>query len=1178
MEKILNKYLNNIPKSDINNYKEEIDVLVSKIDDKDIRNIGIVAPYGAGKSSLIKTYKDENKALKRNKKKIIEISLLDLTSKTSSKQEGDDEDKNSAAKSSANDSLLEKSILEQMFFKEDKSKLPLSRIDRIHGRFWISLLKSALIILSIVSVILSILEFNHILPCSSGSLFYIFFGVSVLFVLATVTSFIVSSNIRKISIKNIEIEFTKINNGSVLNLFLDEIIYYFKKTKIDVVIFEDIDRFDSINIFTKLREINQVINDNKRINRKITFIYCVSDEFFASASDRAKFFDFMISFLPVLTPQNVADHIFDAVGNGQLSDLFIQRVSRFIHEKRILNNIVNDYYFFSKKLLQIDDDVSKNEKLFAMMTYKNLCFEDYVLLQKGEGELVGLFNTKKMELIQAYTKALKNQIAEIDKKIEESKNNVLVIKNISNLKEMIAGILAKSGSTSTSIPSGYFELDSIETFKDIKAGIYIKISSIANYYGSVSTVNSIKYMNIDTISATLQRTPFEIEQQIKGEYQEPLYQEKKQLFDKIQKISGMKLKELVSLKSTIDENNKLLMDNYLSFAVRNGYIDESYFIFVGQKNSKINSTFIDNVVSDKPQNYEQHLDNCELIIDSLNDNEFGNKYILNYSLIEYLFTHEGNLEKKSFFLNYLSSGEEETIQFVANYYSLGYESEVLITELMKKDINIVNKIINTGELTQDQIHNLTLLMFLRKGEIQIELLNKEIICNFISNFNHVLEAFLPISDKNSLIDYLSTFNVRKIINIDYMDTKNKKWEDLMIQIVDKCMFEINFVNIKIIELYYLKTNLISISSLIKCDKAISNYFKENITQTILEIVNNIDSVDEDNQIIIDVLSDSSVDITVKESFIKKFNNEIDYDARFGSEICSLLLYHNKLSKKWSNLSILHKKEGINHSDLAHFIEINNEHFQDNLVDKNLVNSIINEWIFENNHVKRKLVRYVNVSFTPDEINDDLICCDLLEHKNIEVNKENMIKCKGKIETLIAMLIHDQSLVEFLKMLVLDADELNKILENDEVLSKTKLAAIKDFKQLISSDNLNNKQLCDNVLLIINDNQSFVFDPVLMFELLSNSRLLDEKRDAIIKLCFDLYNDLETVEFFRKLQPALYEHLLKHEGFKSRVKTVEIRNNPCIDYLFKKSIISPVRKSKNHTTINVVNLIRIVENA
>lgn len=73
--------------------------------------------------------------------------------------------------------------------------------------------------------------------------------------------------------------FSKINfQGNVVELFsekensyfdryLNEVIYLFEKAEFDGIIFEDIDRFDHIEVFERLREINLLVNARLR-NKK----------------------------------------------------------------------------------------------------------------------------------------------------------------------------------------------------------------------------------------------------------------------------------------------------------------------------------------------------------------------------------------------------------------------------------------------------------------------------------------------------------------------------------------------------------------------------------------------------------------------------------------------------------------------------------------------------------------------------------------------------------------------------------------------------------------------------------------------------------------------------------------------------------------------------------------------
>lgn len=49
----------------------------------------------------------------------------------------------------------------------------------------------------------------------------------------------------------------------ILNEYLDEILYLFERKKFNVVIIEDLDRFNDITIFEELRELNFLINNAK---------------------------------------------------------------------------------------------------------------------------------------------------------------------------------------------------------------------------------------------------------------------------------------------------------------------------------------------------------------------------------------------------------------------------------------------------------------------------------------------------------------------------------------------------------------------------------------------------------------------------------------------------------------------------------------------------------------------------------------------------------------------------------------------------------------------------------------------------------------------------------------------------------------------------------------------------
>src|SRR5690606_30541975 len=98
---------------------------------------------------------------------------------------------------------------------------------------------------------------------------------------------------------------------SILNHHLDEIIYFFEVTPYNVVIIEDLDRFQQTEIFTKLREINLLLNNSKKTKHKeIVFIYAVRDDMFTD-KERTKFFDFIIPIIPVVNSSNSSQKLLE---------------------------------------------------------------------------------------------------------------------------------------------------------------------------------------------------------------------------------------------------------------------------------------------------------------------------------------------------------------------------------------------------------------------------------------------------------------------------------------------------------------------------------------------------------------------------------------------------------------------------------------------------------------------------------------------------------------------------------------------------------------------------------------------------------------------------------------------------------------------------------------------------
>ena len=134
-----------------------------------------------------------------------------------------------------------------------------------------------------------------------------------------------------------------------------------------VFVFEDIDRFKSSEIFVRLREINQLVNQRlsndiskngcwtfrNKHPQVIRFFYMMRDDLF-TCKDRTKFFDFIIPVVPIIVATNSYEQLAKMLNASnlkeQFDDYFLRDISLYIDDMRVLKNIVNEYQIYSEQL------------------------------------------------------------------------------------------------------------------------------------------------------------------------------------------------------------------------------------------------------------------------------------------------------------------------------------------------------------------------------------------------------------------------------------------------------------------------------------------------------------------------------------------------------------------------------------------------------------------------------------------------------------------------------------------------------------------------------------------------------------------------------------------------------------------------------------------------------------
>jgi hypothetical protein len=223
---------------------------------------------------------------------------------------------------------------------------------------------------------------------------------------------------------------------SYFDQYLDEIVYFFEsRPKVDVVVFEDLDRFNEAGIFEALRELNTLLNNSKQITarpfwrhskRTIRFVYALRDSIFEQLgrdtkklendaaqaesvrANRTKFFDLVIPIVPFITHRTARELLARVLDDGGLtavppvSDDLVDLAARHLPDMRLLINIRNEYSIFAKRLVDGPDgmDTLTPNQLFAMVVYKNLHLEDFELMQLGRSNLDTVYRLSR-ELVSA---------------------------------------------------------------------------------------------------------------------------------------------------------------------------------------------------------------------------------------------------------------------------------------------------------------------------------------------------------------------------------------------------------------------------------------------------------------------------------------------------------------------------------------------------------------------------------------------------------------------------------------------------------------------------------------------------------------------------------------------------------------------------------------------------------
>lgn len=417
--------------------------LLNAIENEEILNIAVTGPYGSGKSSVLKTFKERvGKDVK-----ILDISLatLDADSSLYAEEDTTAEEKTTTEEDHGKDikptptakqkemlnRKIEFSILQQLVYRKTLETLPFSRLRKIRHFSKHTIQTMAMYVVGAVVLIAFALQVDFMqiplffqtfnIPNTAQNIISIVSMILLLTMMYETVAYLIKNygglRLEKISVGGNEINIH--DDGSIFNRHLDEILYFFQCTDYNVVIIEDLDRFNTTDIFLKLRELNHLINKSEMIGRNIKFVYAVKDDMFKDSS-RSKFFDYITTVIPVITTSNSKDMLKRALKelghDKEVGDDDIRDIAFHIDDMRLLYNIVNEYHQYTQRLDK-SGQLLESKKMLAMMTVKNYYPHDFSELHNRRGKLYkALCAQTKREFVDI---AINKRLAEREKHAEE---------------------------------------------------------------------------------------------------------------------------------------------------------------------------------------------------------------------------------------------------------------------------------------------------------------------------------------------------------------------------------------------------------------------------------------------------------------------------------------------------------------------------------------------------------------------------------------------------------------------------------------------------------------------------------------------------------------------------------------------------------------------------------------
>ena len=911
---------------------KSVDELTEVLKEKDCRNIAITGTYGSGKSSIIRTLQSEV----GNEYRFVNISLSTLDKEVQD---------------------IESSIVQQLLYKTDSSKSGEYRYTKPSVLttkrliYWICHIVILIIAICVafepqwlrIEGLYSIYGFlgyklGYWINVIADIFSFVYIIYFIVILLCKVIKHFHCYTIKRLDIYNTSIEFSE--EASIFNKHLNEIECFFRATKTNVVVFEDLDRIENPqSLFLKLRELNAILNDSTEIKREhtIRFIYAIRDDVFIE-EQRTKYFDYIVSAIPVVNANNSADYLISQYGEieGRTSMYRItnqqwQELGSYIHGMRELHNVVNEFLQYK---VQVGESLEEH-KLFAITIYKNKYPQDYSLLHSKSGILYYAISAKKefsdkatKTMVEKYY-SLKDRIDGLRAQRNAIRNHYIqYLKNSHNIERLI-------------INGKEYALDKIRDIDELFRAFME--NSVDKYVtGTSSKAYDLVFAEIDS---ELNNGNGYIERlrELESEIPQTIAEQSK-LEHQIISLANSSLANIISSIKDGEEALNIIKEQYrgchhlgkdtklsaeaidqckmILFLLRNGYVDENYpqyisYFYPGSLTDNDNK-YLQSITLGIAMGYDYKLDDVVGVIDRMVTEYYDSETALNFNIVDYLSANSDYYA----FLDRMLSNVRIMPKFMLEYDKVGANSKILFEYILTKHDWFLDIAFNNDNIElQDEL----IVLFFKYCPMQAAHKYK-IYSNRLNDLYSVISNNIVLVDINHLCDLLKALKLRFTRVCDGITDSAVTLYNF---VLDHSLYAINIDNVKTIlaEEFELKT----ITSI--CHNS-NKYVYENMWRHLDDIHKFIPDtcIEEEEDAMKAFINDSRIPSDFKQDYIGKQLCVLKNLDGVNIDVMSILFVTDHIEVSWQNIfdSYSHKTNQIE----GYLIEFIIRHC-DALVDKTI---------------------------------------------------------------------------------------------------------------------------------------------------------------------------------------------------------------------------------------------------